>query len=293
MDIGTCTANAYLNLDSYGAVTIISHGNVDERLAVYFPDTVDGYNEATNWVSDVRNSGGNIADMTVEHNWNRYWYVSVKPRWFENNWKPGFDRRNSVVLWGSCYSASLLNCCGGRWRSGYVNPTDQDECSAVNSQFLGRMNGGIGAGALRPAGMAYSHGRSSMSNNVRMEGIPWTTLCPAPIIGTPTFPSSNLSEGDVAFGCLLLDTFVKEKSNMVKVIAGDGVSGIAPLRQEGAAYPFGVGFRIKKGLETIRVKSEAIKVYIESATPSDEFSSGKTMDADRITPNGGTVEWAF
>lgn len=99
-----------------------------------------------------------------------------------------------------------------------------------------------------------------MSNNVRMEGIPWTTLCPAPIIGTPTFPSSNLSEGDVAFGCLLLDTFVKEKSNMVKVIAGDGVSGIAPLRQEGAAYPFGVGFRIKKGLGTIRVKSEAIKV---------------------------------
>ena len=79
---------------------------------------------------------------------------------------------------------------------------------------------------------------------------------------------------------------------MVKVIAGDGVSGIAPLRQEGAAYPFGVGFRIKKGLGTIRVKSEAIKVYIESATPSDEFSSGKTMDADRITPNGGTVEWA-
>ena len=132
-----------------------------------------------------------------------------------------------------------------------------------------------------------------MSNNVRMEGIPWTTLCPAPIIGTPTFPSSNLSEGDVAFGCLLLDTFVKEKSNMVKVIAGDGVSGIAPLRQEGAAYPFGVGFRIKKGLGTIRVKSGAIKVYIESATPSDEFSSGKTMDADRITPNGGTVEWAF
>ncbi len=23
------------------------------------------------------------------------------------------------------------------------------------------------------------------------------------------------------------------------------------------------------------------------------FASGKTMDADRITPNGGTVEWAF
>jgi hypothetical protein len=92
---------------------------------------------------------------------------------------------------------------------------------------------------------------------------------------------------------LLLDTFVKEKSNMVKVIAGDGVLGIAPLRQEGAAYPFGVGFRIKKGLGTIKVKSEAIKVYIESATPSDEFASGKTMDADRITPNGGIIEWEF
>lgn len=80
---------------------------------------------------------------------------------------------------------------------------------------------------------------------------------------------------------------------MVKVIAGDGVSGIAPLRQEGAAYPFGVGFRIKKGLGTIRVKSEAIKVYIESATPSDEFSSGKTMDADRITPNTKDMTWRY
>ncbi len=293
LGVGDCSANAYLNLDGYGAVTIISHGDVDEHLAVYFPDTVDGFNEATKWVSDVRNSGGHITDMAARENPGYYWYVSVKPRWFENNWKPGFDRHNSVILWGSCYSASLLNCCGGRWRSGYVNPTDEGECSVVNSQFLARMNGVIGAGALRPAGMAYSHGRSSMSNNVRMEGIPWTTLCPAPIIGTPTFPSSNLSEGDVAFGCLLLDTFVKAKSNMIKVIVGDGVTGIAPLRQEGAAYPFGVGFRIKKGAGTIKVKSEAIKVYIESATPNDEFASGKTMDADRITPNGGTVEWAF
>ena len=293
LGVGDCSANAYLNLDGYGAVTIISHGDVDEHLAVYFPDTVDGYNEATKWVSDVRNSGGHITDMAARENPGYYWYVSVKPRWFENNWKPGFDRRNSVVLWGSCYSASLLNCCGGRWRSGYVNLTHEGECSVVNSQFLARMNGVIGAGALRPAGMAYSHGRSSMSNNVRMEGIPWTTLCPAPIIGTPTFPSSNLSEGDVAFGCLLLDTFVKAKNNMIKVIVGDGVTGIAPLRQEGAAYPFGVGFRIKKGSGTIKVKSEAIKVYIESATPNDEFASGKTMDADRITPNGGTVEWAF
>ena len=80
---------------------------------------------------------------------------------------------------------------------------------------------------------------------------------------------------------------------MVKVIVGDGVYGIAPLRQEGAEYPFGVGFRIKKGSGSIRVRSEAIKAYIESATPNDEFASGKTMDADRITPNGGIVEWEF
>ena len=31
----------------------------------------------------------------------------------------------------------------------------------------------------------------------------------------------------------------------------------------------------------------------ESATPDGEFSSGKTMDADRVTPNGGIVEWEF
>lgn len=301
LGVGDCSANAYLNLDGYAAVTIISHGDVDEHLAVYFPNTVDGYNEATKWISDVRNSGGHIADMVVRENPGYYWYVSVKPQWFENNWKPGFDRRNSVVLWGSCCSASLLNCCGGRWRSGYVNPTDQGECSAVNSQFLGKMNGSIGAGTLRPMGLASLNIGSlnigtpmcPTNTSVRMEGNPWTTLCPAPIIGNPTFPSSALVEGDVAFGCLLLDTFVKGKNNMIKVIAGDGVTGIVPLRQEGAEYPLGVGFRIKKGSGSIRVRSEAIKVYIESATPNDEFASGKTMDADRITPNGGIIEWEF
>ena len=44
--------------------------------------------------------------------------------------------------------------------------------------------------------------------------------------------------------------------------------------------------------ETVSICSDPF-LPIESATPSDEFSSGKTMDADRITPNGGTVEWAF
>ena len=29
------------------------------------------------------------------------------------------------------------------------------------------------------------------------------------------------------------------------------------------------------------------------ANSNAEFATGETMDADRITPNGGTVEWAF
>lgn len=216
------------------------------------------------------------------------------PQWFEENWKQGFDKRNSIVLWGSCYSATLLNCCGGRWRSGYCDTTDKGECMRVNGALLRRMNGSIGAGTLRPAGQAYSDGRSSMGRtSVRMEGNPWTTLCPAPIVGNPTFPSSKLAEGDVAFGCLVLDTFLKDKDNMLQVVFGEGVSAIAPLRQEGAGYPFGVGFHIEKGVGTVKVRSEARKVYIESATPDGEFSSGKTVDVDRVTPNGGIIEWEF
>lgn len=71
------------------------------------------------------------------------------------------------------------------------------------------------------------------------------------------------------------------------------MSDIVPLRQEGAEYPFGVGFHVKKGAGSVKVRSEAVKVYIESATPDGEFSSGKTMDADRVTPNGGIIEWEF
>ena len=43
----------------------------------------------------------------------------------------------------------------------------------------------------------------------------------------------------------------------------------------------------------LNVRSEGMKVYIESATPNDEFASGETMDADRIAPYGGVVEWEF
>ena len=306
LSVGDCTANAYLNLDGYGAVTIISHGETNEHLAVYFPDTTAGCDAASRWVADVQYSGGLGSDMTVKRAWDRkngYWYryVSVKPRWFEANWKPGFDKRNSIVLWACCMSATLLDCCGGRWRSGYCRETHELECCIVYPHFLSRMNGSVGAGTLRPAGMASLNIESlnigtpmyPTNTSVRMAGNPWTTLCPAPIIGNPTFPSSDLAEGEVALGCLLLDTFVKDKNNMIKVIAGDGVTEIAPLRQEGAEYPFGVGFRIKKGSGSIRVRSEAIKAYIESATPNDEFASGKTMDADRVTPNGGIVEWEF
>ena len=299
VNVGGCTANAYLNLCNCGALTIISHGLLNEHQAVYFPNTNDGYDEAVRWIRDLGNSGGSVVGMSVRFDispdgyW-AYYYVSVTPQWFEDNWKPGFDKRNSIVLWGSCYSATLMNCCGGRWRSGYCVPTAQGECMRVDGALLKRMNGSIGSGTLRPAGRAYSNGLSSMGmTSVRMEGNPWTTLCPAPVVGNPTFPSSGIAEGEVAFGCLVLDTFLKNKDNMIQVVAGEGVSAIAPLRQEGADYPFGVGFHIEKGQGSVKVRSEARKVYIESATPDGEFSSGKTVDVDRVTPNGGIIEWEF
>ena len=298
VDVGGCTANAYLNLDNNGLVTIISHGGTNEHLAVYFPRTNDGYDRAIRWIGDVGNSGGTVDGLTVKTGMTkvrfRYYYVSVMQKWFETNWKQGFDKRNSIVLWGSCISATLLNCCGGRWRSGYCDETDEAKCIQVYGPFLERMNGSIGQGTLRPAGRAYSNGRSSMGEeSVRMEGNPWTTLCPAPVVGKPTFPSSSLAEGDVAFGCLVLDTFLKDKDNMLQVVSGEGVSAIAPLRQEGAAYPFGVEFHIEKGKGKVKVRSEARKVYIESATLDGEFSSGKTVDVDRVSPNGGVMEWEF
>lgn len=298
VNVGNCTANAYLNLDSKGAVTIISHGDTNEHFAVYFPRTNDGYDCAISWIGDIRNSGGTVDGLTVKPRMTkdnfRYYSVSVGTQWFETNWKKGFDKRNSIVLWGSCISATLLNHCGGRWRSGYCDETNEAECKRVYGNFLERMNGSNGLGALRPAGMAYSNGRSSMgTTSVQMEGNPWTTLCPAPVVGKPTFPSTCLAEGDVAFGCLVLDTFLKDKNNMMQVVAGEGVSAIAPLRQEGAAYPFGVGFRIEKGRGIVKVRSEARKVYIESATPAGEFFSGKTMAADRKASNGGIIEWEF
>jgi hypothetical protein len=146
LGVGDCNANAYLNLDGYGAVTIISHGDTNEHLAVYFPYTTAGYNAASSWIADIQYSGGHGSDMIVKdarNQRNRYWYVSVKPSWFEDNWKPGFDKRNSIVLWACCMSATLLDCCGGVSEDNFslLHPHVSDNLSGILSiDFLAESN---------------------------------------------------------------------------------------------------------------------------------------------------------
>jgi len=52
----------------------------------------------------------------------------------------------------------------GRWRSGYIDPTDKSEATIVNEKFLKCMNGTSGTGRQRAAGEAYGGGIGYTSN---------------------------------------------------------------------------------------------------------------------------------
>ena len=299
-DFGTCTLANYKMMANAGAITIISHGVPGEHLAVYTPHTSAGALACTNWCAGELGNGMTVKDGSA------YYYVSVDTTWLEANWKPTLDNNRAITLWSICYSAdtsagtSVKEAAGGRWRIGYDVPTCEDEARDVNEAFLRRMNGTLSNGVLRTAGKAYAdpgvdYRRINIPlygvGSVRMDGDPWTTLCPSPLVSSPVYPVSAITENRKGWGCVLLDTALDNTppatDAVIKESGGATIFDTHWLKDSDGRF-YGVGFTFDKTLDNSTTAMKAVSDKIKNQGPE-----GRAMDGNRVQPNADDKQWLF
>ena len=290
----TCTLENYKKMAGAGAITIISHGAPGKHQAVYAPPDITGEVACNVW----RTGETGMTTELYRDDGGEFFCVEVDTSWLATNWKPSLDYNNAIALWSICYSADISNglsvkeAAGGRWRGGYVTPTDAVEASGVNLMFLQRMNGTTGGAMMRTAGEAYS-GSIGYTSNLQMDGNWWTTLCPAPLVFDPVYPSLPVTEKRKGWGCVLLDTVLNKTTQppaaeaVEKESGGATVSGQHWLEDSNGKF-YGVGFKFDKTSDNSPTTVKAVSDKIRN-----EGTEGRTMDGDRVQPNTDDKQWSF
>ena len=252
-----------------------------------------------------------------------YCAVVVEASWLAAHWKQKLDDNNAIVMWSTCYSAnpgtngiSVKEAAGGRWRSGYVEPTIEYEAETVNREFLQRMNGTVANGKLRTAGAAYNDNgigvdyysyirpvwnATTLQNDqvtftngtVKMDGNYWTTLCPAPLAIDPVYPDSFVNEKRKGFGCILFDTTLEKTdpaSDAVQKESGGAIISDTYWLEDATTEKnvYGVGFTFDKTSDNAQTTMKAISTQIKN-----QGAEGRQMDGDRIQPNNDDREWSY
>jgi len=304
--LGDCTLDNYKAMANAGALAIISHGNAGEHGAVYRPLKTWGFNQCKAWI-------GNEQGMTIKSNLfyktdgsldedTSYYYVAVDTTWVAANWKTKLDDNEAIVMWSSCYSASncptagisVKEAAGGRWRSGYEGLVTTPEAVAVNTAFLGRMNGSIANGNFRTAGGAYNAINYKLINNtVKMNGNPWTTLCPAPLAVNPAYPLAPVTAKRKGWGGILFDTALSPVTTAAPLarIGGNAVIEDAKWLEDPEGNFYGFGFIFDKTLDNAPTTMKAFSNQIRNE--SGEGKEGRQMDGNRVQPNNDDFDWSF
>ncbi len=284
-----CSLANYKNMANAGAFTVISHGAVGKHLSVYAEDTTNGQNACNAWC-------GTEANMVTKREDGLGYYVEVSSKWLADNWKSGMDANRTIGMWSICYSASdnpsegessVKEATGGRWRSGYWNPTDETEARDVNKKFLERMNGTTDSTRKRTAGEAYEDG-NGYTNNVKMDGNDWTTLCPAPLADNAVFPDTT-AENRKGWGCIVFDTYMSEDNSANEALIKQSGCPTSNHRWfDNADGYYGLGFDFDKtGGATTTMRAVADKCRNKGGT------EGRRMDGNRVTPSGDNRESSF
>ena len=223
LDLGTCTPENYLAMRDAGVFCVTaSHGSPGYHDAVYAPFTAEGRQLVESWCTNrVGMSCGFIRPTTNNIPQPGYYFAQVSSGWMLTNWKPCLDTNKAITVWSICYSGtaagqlySVKEGAGGRWRIGYTAPISGFASYYFNEAFFQYMNGKQGEGLRRTAGKAWGGGTEYSGYNVKMDGNPWTTLCPAFIPTESIFPCSLFpAQGTTAspglgWGCVLSDTYL-------------------------------------------------------------------------------------
>jgi hypothetical protein len=159
------------------------------------------------------------------------------------------------------------------------------EGSWANGTFFTYMNGKNGAGLRRIAGSAYGDG-SEYPVNVRMDGNPWTTLCPAPVAIGAWTPAQTIGN-HAGWGCLMLDTYMSDVNSASQAVVGDRISNVRWV-------PLGAG---KRAVGFHYDKSSGGVIWLNVHTRdclSDGAGGGRGVDYNRICPSGeNDDDWVF
>ena len=306
LNFNDCTLDNYkYKMIKSGALTVISHGGPGCHYAVYAENSQAGYNACVAWI-------GNEPNMTVEY-WDDphfFWTVRVSSKWLANNWASSLNENKAIALWSICHSAigdtttgevAVKESAGGRWRSGYIEPTWATEAMEINKKFLQRMNGKTDNSEKRTAGEAWDNNKNyylhyvfppdSMQGkvNAKMDGNDWTTLCPAPMKESPVWPQSNPGNRKGA-GCIIFDTYMNDcvEDDPVYRLSGRNITDSGWIENTKASF----GWRFKFGSTggTTKMKADGIMCnsYHEGI-----INLGRELDGDRKTPNKDHKEWSF
>jgi len=283
-----CTLANYKNMINAGAFTVISHGDKGEHLAVYAEDSTNGQAACDTW-------RGGDTNLVTRH-YQGFWCVVARSSWLTANWQSGMNANRTIAMWSICYSASdnpgtgeasVKEAAGGRWRSGYFNPTDMIEARDVNNKFLKRMNGTTDNARKRTAGEAYDGG-TDYTSNLKMDGNNWTTLCPAPLADNAVFPDTAAGNRK-GWGCIIFDTYMNQNnpaSDALLKLSGCPTTDHRWFGNSDGVYGLGFDFDKTGGAgTTMRAVADKCR--------NDGGSKGRQMDGDRVTPSGDNREWSF
>jgi hypothetical protein len=263
LDLGTCTPENYLAMRDAGVFCVTaSHGSPGYHDAVYAPYSEAGRQLIENWCSNrVGMTSERVDPIPGDPNSPGYYYALVSSGWMQTNWKPWLDTNKAITVWSICYSGtafgqlySVKEGSGGRWRIGYTAPLNGFDSFYFNETYFRYMNGKQGDGLRRTAGKAWGGGYEYSNYNAKMDGNPWTTLCPAFIQGEPLYPYSlfpnpgSTASPGVGWGCVLTDTYLSDEASPSGTFEQPGASMITDVRwiSAGSSGKRGLGFDYDK-----------------------------------------------
>lgn len=274
---GGCTLSAYKSLSSSSALHIMGPPGspASGHPAVYGTQAACYAWMGTEAMSVVQVEG-------------ELYCVLADGDWLEANFAPGLNTTNAIVNWALSRSDSYYGAAGGRWSIGYSASADAgNDYEPTTELLLTRMNGSDGNGMLRTAGEAWGAGQ--FPSSVSMSGNSWTTLCPAPVEDSPTWPVTLDGDGN-HFACIIFDTYMNTSltNGLVSLPSGSVVGSQYWTVEIGyGKYVLGFEYEIDNGQGhgSVKARTDYIK------------SGGKEMDGNRRAANGyppeDDVTWQY
>ena len=214
---------------------------------------------------------------------NGTWHIWADDVFIQNHWKADLDCRKSIVFFfGCCGADCLLQAAGGQVGFGYVEDIDYTVEQADAHWLLRRMNGKDCSANDRVAKRAYDVGGFSYS--FKLVGNGFSTLCPTCTAFGPCGNSVPLARRN---GVAIFDTYLDSTANPEDVLPASHDGWFSGKRWFGnASGKFGISFDYDSTWADLSIIGPLCTTKVND-------DNSQTLDADRVAPLGGNIDWSF